>query len=255
MMVDKFNRFGDSRHPEYLKGTKWIQFKIFMKPKDHIFWKEGLDWYHSVLRILKPALENNHNVLAILYTYYGPVDYKSELESLYEKKISRIPEYEVFFIWLRINVEDENRGDIILDISEILSSNQRQAWDYEILKEYDILGDIGNRFGRRNDGAVDEETTIRFIKYLDAGCRYILSTLDKKGNWCENIDVWGIPHLINNALGGWLRVESRCEKCGEKLHVPTYPMKFAGPFNLDTFPAFPLVCPKCNDVIVKAINI
>ena len=59
-------------------------------------------------------------------------------------------------------------------------------------------------YGRDRNGVINQQNTTRFMQYWDAGCRYILSIISESEGWEENVDVWGVPHLINNALGGWL---------------------------------------------------
>ena len=47
----------------------------------------------------------------------------------------------------------------------------------------------------------------------------------REPNWALDIDVWGIPHLVNNSLGGWLRPERDpvpCPTCQTHMYMNTH---------------------------------
>lgn len=90
-----------------------------------------------------------------------------------------------------------------------------------------------------------------FIRYWDAACRYILELIDDPGNWDANVDVWGIPHLVVNSLGAWLRVsEAHCPNCDARMYMATWgeiPTELRGQLmNMTMIPISLFICPQCN---------
>ena len=246
---------------DILRDEKWLYFKLYKKPKDDHSWKSSLDWYHSVLReIVRPFVESTREVGAILFGIYGPTPYVVENHEKYERIITP-PESDVVFMRLRAYISSDDKKAVKDKLVATIESRRDLVWDYEILKEYRVRDDLGGRFGRKSDGSIDDERTLRFIRYWDAGCRYILSILADEGNWEPNVDVWGIPHLINNSLGGWLRHPSlKCKNCGSLMYmatscVPIPPQLLPALSSFKRAPIFLFVCPKCNSVIVGLTNI
>ena len=122
---------------------------------------------------------------------------------------------------------------------------------------YNINGDLGPRFGSNSI-----PQTLRFIRYWEAGCRYILSILAMPGNWTAGVDVWGVPHLINNSIGTWLRPERPPQicptaNCGTHMYMNTIPIliSFPAPVNQMHLPSFVFICPRCQNVLIHPSNI
>jgi hypothetical protein len=123
----------------------------------------------------------------------------------------------------------------------------------EVMQTYHVRNDIGSRYGSRNDSQ-----TLKFIRYWDAACRYILTILDLNQNWNPDVDVWGIPHLINNSLGGWLRLERGpviCSNCNSHMYMATEATYQPQNIQVNGFPYCIFVCPNCLTVTCRAFNI
>jgi len=124
---------------------------------------------------------------------------------------------------------------------------------------YHVRDDLGRRYGSRNDNQ-----TLCFIRYWDSACRYILSILTLPGNWISGVDVWGIPHLVNNSLGAMLRLSgSLCPYCHASLYLNTAIAEARKmPPNLQamlpyfqTIPVFLMLCPNCGEPWLASTNI
>ena len=119
---------------------------------------------------------------------------------------------------------------------------------------YDVSRDLGPRYGSNLNNQ-----TLQFIRYWDAGCRYILSTRSMPGNWKRDIDIWGVPHLVNNSIGSWLRPNKLCSNpnCNSRMYMNTVPItfQFSNPVNQIDLPAFVFVCPSCLNMLACPSNI
>jgi ribosomal protein S27AE len=153
----------------------------------------------------------------------------------------------------------ENVDSAMKSLVSVIQSNIALTCDYEIL-EYRVRDDLGNRYGRLNDGTIDDHRTVMFIRYWDAACRYILEILTTLRNWDSNVDVWGIPHLVNNSLGAWLRLSNaQCARCSTSMYLATHteiPQQLRQ--RLATFSKAPIclfLCPQCSSVTVASTNI
>ena len=235
----------------------WIQFKIYDNPEVKRNSKECLDWYHGVLRaVIRPVVQSNASISFILFTVYGLPQYEQFETNIAEKALSKIPSAGVFFVKLRIFPTLGSRTEVLRAFERQFETGKSSIWDYEVLREYDVLGDLGNRYGRGPNGEINRDITMLFLRYWDAGCRYILSIITDEGNWLEKVDVWGVPHLINNALGGWLRLSAaKCPSCGEAMYMKTTFIKGDFQIKVVGMPSFLAECPKCGKETVISTNI
>jgi hypothetical protein len=234
----------------------WIQFTLYDSPDARRSWKEALDWYHDVLRtVVRPVVESQKSIQIVLFTHYGPSSYQPPDRRICQRALSSIPDKPVRYIRLRIFPLARERGNIITKFEDQLRA-QHCTWDYEILTEYDVLGDLGNRFGRKQDGSIEPERTLRFVRYWDAGCRYILSVIADSGNWEKNVEIWAVPHLINNALGSYLRhPNTKCPNCGELGYMETNVVNVLTAKGEIRVPTFAFGCPKCGSQWIGSTNI
>jgi len=243
---------------EILLSENWLYFKLYRNPTGDDSW--NLHWYHDVLRkVVRPFIESTKEVGAVFFGIYGPTPYALENQEKYERAITP-PKSDVVFIRLRAYVGSDGRRTISNKLIAKIESHRDLVWNYEILKEYKVRDDLGGRYGRGSDGSIDDDRTLRFIRYWDSGCRYILSILAEKGNWEPNVDVWGIPHLINNSLGGWLRPPSaKCSRCGGLMYMATSLVSIPSSLlpalsSLRHAPIFLFVCPQCNRSMIDSTN-
>jgi hypothetical protein len=229
----------------------WIQFKLYDDPAISRDWKSNLGWYHSTLRAIRSTIET-HDVVMVLFTTYGPQAYEGFEREIAERSLPNIPDSDVSFVKLRLFPLAGSRRSVAEACSRRFDTMEG-LWDYETLREYDALGDLGNRYGRDRNGVISQETTLRFIRYWDSGCRYILSIMSESGSWEEDVDVWGIPHLINNALGASLRIDVRCA-CGGRLCIATFPAQIS-PTQMTNTPLFLSCCLNCGRQSLLSTNI
>jgi len=242
-----------------LLSENWLYFKLYRNPDGDLTW--NLNWYHDVLRkVVRPFVESTEEVGAVFFGIYGPTRYALENKDMYERVITP-PNSNVVFVRLRAYVSSDNKKTVGDKLIAAIESQRDLVWDYEILKEYKVRDDLGGRYGRRSDGSIDDNRTLRFINYWDSGCRYILSILTDKGNWEPNVDVWGVPHLINNSLGGLLRPpNAKCPKCGSLMYmatsISTIPSSLLSALSsLRRVPIFLFVCPECGTPTIRPTNI
>ena len=237
-----------------LEPTSWIQLKVFMNLDGDANWREKLNCYYGILSLLRPILTNRQLIDVFFFTQYGPKDYTPERKELYLKRLPVSPTNKISYIKLRIHPIDGKRADVI-DLFSSTFTDQALVWNFEILKEYDTRGDLGDRYGRKDDNTIDDEATINFVKYWDAGCRYILSVLNDSNDFMQNVDVWGIPHLINNAVGSCLRLPGKCKKCKGRLWLMTNPIEIEREIKTNTFPLFLAICQDCGFMTPMISNI
>lgn len=221
-------------------------------------WKSNLDWYHQVLiEIARPLVQTIPEIRVIFFGVYGPDRYTLERRETYEKQITP-PSTNIFFIKLRISVDQNNKNRVKDAFVQKFNANRSLVWDYEIMTTYHVRDDLGERYGSGNDNQ-----TLRFIRYWDSTCRYILSILALPGNWVQDVDVLGIPHLVNNSLGGLLRLASRCPNCHElqyletgRLQIRNLPPQLQAmfPYSQDV-PVFLARCPRCDAPWLITTNI
>ncbi len=216
--------------------------------------RERLNCYFGILSSLRLILTNNQLIDAFFFSQYGPEDYAPEPETMYVKKLQVLPTNKVSYIRIRIHPLEENRKFVIDSVTRLLN-NQALAWNFEILNKYDVRGDLGNRYGKRDDDTIDDEATINFVKYWDSGCRYILSVLNDSYEFRRNVDVWGIPHLINNAVGSFLRRQEKCPKCNGRLWLMTNRLEIPQETKTKVVPLFLLICQDCDFNTVGSTNI
>ena len=225
-----------------------------MNLRDETNWREKLDCYYGILSLLRSILTDRQMIDNFFFSQYGPEDYVAEPESLYLKRLQTLPTNKISYIRIRIHPMEGKYTDLIDSVSRLLNS-QTLVWDFEILKEYDIRGDLGNRYGKRDNDTIDDEATINFVKYWNAGCNYILSVLNESNDFRKNVDVWGIPHLINNAVGSLLRLLDKCPKCNGRIWLTTNPCEIPQEIKTKTVPLFLVICQDCDFFSFVSMNI
>ena len=110
-------------------------------------WKSQLDWYHKALvDIVKPWLRSVTEIRFIFFGIYGPRNYELEDIQEYERLIMPPPEGRFDYIWLRAYVPENRQSAKSALISNIQNSGAL-LWDYELLKQYRVRDDLGNRYG------------------------------------------------------------------------------------------------------------
>ncbi len=151
-----------------LDKTKWLQYNIFLKLSEHPLFREMLECYHDSVRLFRRAIDNDERVIALFFTHYGPQEYEKSPETMYERKLIEYPKGKVVYIRLRLHVQEANRASVKDTLSALIDSERRLILDHEILKEYDATKDLGQRYATNHDGTIDNDRTIRFIRYWDS---------------------------------------------------------------------------------------
>lgn len=227
-----------------LGEKNWLYFKLYRNPGAPSDWKSQLDWYHQTLiNAVRPVILNTPEIRVVFFGLYGPTGYASENE-IYERQISP-PTNDLIFMRLRFSVFKGSKRRVRNAFLASIRRTGTLVWDYEVMRTFHVYRDLGNRYGSNNNAQ-----TLQFIRYWDAACRYILSILALPGNWTRGVDVWGIPHLVNNSLGAWLRPERNpvpCPNCGTHAYMATR-CKTSVNLNVttDKFPVCFFICPNCS---------
>ncbi len=239
-----------------LAKSDWIEFAVLLATKTDS-WKKILQAYYAVLRKMRPVLLSDEAINSYFFSYYGPEKYKQVAEQeRYLKKLARTPDEKVVYVRVRINVAAPNRHKVIDLLARVLEAETALVSDFEILKDYDVLDDLGKRFCRNERGMIDPERTKQFMDYWNSGCNYIMSAIGDTPNWDRAIDVMGMPHLMFNALGGMFRTSVKCQSCSDDMYIFT--LKISG-LNLDLkiteLPLLPLRCINCNALACFATNL
>jgi hypothetical protein len=236
-----------------LDAGDWLYLKLFKQMRVRDDWRAYLDWFHDTLRtIIKPWVASHNDVSSVFFLNYIE-DYHVE-EQNYERRIDPSPTGRVSFIRLRAYVP-QNRSTVKADLLAAIRASTSPVNDYEILDGYDVRSDLGKRFAKLGRD-VNDEVTILFVSYLDSACRFILRVMGSGPNWDSGVDVWGIPHLINNSLGGWLRTRhARCSICGAEMYMAAGQVTLQSPVQVSEVPTFLFICPSCETQIVGSSNI
>ena len=233
-----------------LDEREWVYFKLYRDPSAQADWKSKLDWYHqALLTVVRPIVENTPDIRMVFFGLYGPARYEPENED-YDKRITP-PSTNVIYIRLRLSVPASRKEAVAEKFLRALNANRNLIWEHEKMTTYHIREDLGRRYGSNND-----EQTVRFARYWDAACRYILSILTMPGNWLQDVDVWGIPHLVNNSLGVYLRVSGLPSPCGHQVgYLEIDSCQLSAPAAFQEVPVFRFRCPICNRAWLASINI
>ena len=203
--------------------------------------------YHGISLLVKLVLEDRRLLESFFFSQYGPENYVEEDSSRYIRRIDTLPNQAISYIRLRISPVSGNRDNAVQSLTTILLQNRALVLGFEILSSYDPVTDLGNRYGKRDDGTVDDLATVDFIRYWEAGCRFILSALNQMPGFRKNVDVWGIPHLINNAIGSLLRMQNQnCPKCKSPMWILTWPISIQMSAPPSSLPLFPCLCIECG---------
>ena len=238
-----------------LKEKYWLFFKLYKNPDSPSDWKSNLDWYHQTLNnVIKPIVVGTPEIRVVFFGFYGPTTYSTEGET-YERQIrqSRRSMNDLVYIQPRLSIKWGSKRNTRNALVTSINNNRHLVWDYEIMKTYHVRNDLGSRYGSNNDAQ-----TLEFIRYWDAACRYILSILVLSGNWIHDVDVWGIPHLVNNSLGAWLRPERGpvpCPRCQTHMYMVTSICSLSPPQQTNTIPYFLFACPNCRNQLCRPCNV
>lgn len=220
----------------WLNEEKWIYFRLFAKNDFLQNWVTMNRWYTKVLnRIVKPVVtQYDETVTAIFFGIYGG-DYKQEQGCVMDESTSTdLGSNKVLFIRLRLCVS-QRTSEIKDSLNELIHENNTDLILTHEECRYRVASDLGNRYAKTSDGTINEERLLNFINYWNGACRYILSIL-VKDTLDDEVDIWGIPHLINNSLGTKLSMNSEnkesirisgnpqynCPICGEILFMDTH---------------------------------
>lgn len=235
-----------------LDHRNWLYLRLYRASNLPTDWKSVLDWYHEILiHIVKPLVFNSPEIRVVLFGLYGPEAYRREDER-YSRSITP-PQNDVRFIRLRISSRIGSKKKVNQALTAILNQHQNRVQDYEVMQTYHVRNDLGSRYG----SGIDHQTQL-FIDYWNAACRYVLEILDLNHNWKPDVDVWGIPHLLNNSLGCWLRPERgpvTCPACQNHMYMATWCQIPAQNMQVNGFPFSLFVCPNCGRQDFRAHNI
>jgi len=238
---------------DILDISNWVHFKLYKNPNSDLSWKPQLDWYHTVLiKIVKPVVDGCSEIRATFFGIYGPEPYGIEEEEDYERKLPN-QNVKTTYVRLRLSTKFAHKNHVSDELVKRIESDRNLVWDYEILRTFKgLVPGIIDRYGSK-----DDHQTLLFIRYWDAACRYILSILTIPGNWKGDVDVWGIPHLVNNSVGSLLRHYGvNCPICKRSLmYLVTCRIPLQNTVNINELPAFLLLCPSCYHQIILSSNI
>jgi hypothetical protein len=202
---------------------------------------------------------SNSEIRHVFFGIYGPEDYVDE-GGLYFRRLNPAPSQKLHLIRVRAYVP-QHKESVRNNMISTIDNQSALIWNYEVLEEYQVRDDLGNRYGRLNDGTIDAKRTVLFIRYWDAACRYILDILTDVGNWDRNVDVWGVPHLVNNSLGAWLRLtNAQCSRCRTAMYLSTIPRRISQQDaqrlpQIGNVPIFLFICPECSSIVFGSSNI
>jgi hypothetical protein len=237
---------------EILDNKRWLFFKLYKDPDSERSWQNNLNWYHQILiQIVRPIVDAHDDIRAVFFGIYGQDHYDNEDEE-YEKQINPQAQTNWVFVRLRMAVELKNKDTIKNEFMSAILNNKKLIWDYEVMNTFNVMRDLGSRYGSNN-----EDQTLGFVRYWDAGCRYILSIVTMPGNWMADVDVWGIPHLINNSIGAWLRQKppQSCPNCGNQMYINITGATIRLGADTDVgVPLLVLVCPHCQTIASLSTN-
>lgn len=237
-----------------LDEKNWLYFKLYKNPSSSGDWKSNMDWYHQVLiDMVKPMVVNTPQIRVVFFGFYGPTVYDIENEK-YERQITP-PTNNVVYMRLRFSVKRGSKRNVRNTLTTSIKTNRNLVWDYEIMRTYHVRNDLGNRYGSNLD-----KQTLQFVRYWDAACRYLLSIFAYPHNWISDVDVWGIPHLVNNSLGGALRLRNAgrgrtCTNCGHPVYLITGISQLASPVSISALPCLLAACKQCGFISPCSINI
>lgn len=226
-----WNQFRDI----WLNEENWIYFRIYAKNEFLQNWVTANNWYIKVLnRIVKPVVTQYDEIIKVTFFGIYGGDYESEESCVMDESTSTdLGSNKVLFIRLRLCVSERKS-----EVKDSLNASIHEHNNDLILTHekciYRVRADLGNRYAKMNDNTMNEERLLNFINYWNGACRYILSiiandTLD------NTVDIWGVPHLVNNSLGTkfCMNFENEdlrrrginpayvCPSCGETLYMDT----------------------------------
>lgn len=237
-----------------LDQRSWLFLKLYKNPQLPTDWANSLNWYHQTLiSVVRPVVSTNSDIACLFFGLYGPESYCEEDEH-YIKTLEQTAGNFVY-IRMRLATIKGKKNSIKNALLTSIAQNAGLVWDYEAMSTFNVMGDLGSRYGCNSPSQ-----TLQYVRYWDAGCRYILSILRMPGNWEQTVDVWGIPHLINNSLGAWLRPNGSpklCPNCQGEMYMSTtcWDITFNAPIQRTGLPLFVFSCPRCGGIYPQNSNI
>ena len=237
-----------------LDEQNWLFFKLYKNPQSSNDWAISLNWYHQTLiNVVRPVVSENTDITCLFFGLYGPEQYGAEDE----RYLRTLDQTAGNFVYIRLRVAVKKGKKTAMKDALITSIAQNPAlvWNYEIMTTFNVMRDIGSRYGSNLPNQ-----TLQYIRYWDAGCRYILSILRMPGNWEQTVDVWGIPHLINTSLGAWLRPNGSpvlCPNGHGAMYMSTtvWDVTLNAPIQRIGLPLFVFSCPQCGGIYPRNCNI
>jgi hypothetical protein len=237
-----------------LDSRSWLFFKLYKNPELPTDWANSLNWYHQTLiSVVNPVVTSNVDIDCVFFGLYGPEPYGDEDES-YVKALEQTAG-NLVYIRLRLAVKKGKKNAIKNALLTSIAQNGALIWNYELMSTFNVMSGLGSRYGNNLPSQ-----TLQYIRFWDAGCRYILSILRMPGNWEQTVDVWGIPHLINNSLGAWLRLNGSpvvCPNGHGDMYMSTvvWDVTLNPPIQTTKLPLFVFSCPRCGRISTVASNI
>jgi len=161
-------------------NKKWLYRTIHGYPDDK-------SWYFKLLsEVVKPFVDKNNPIIdRFFFTGYCPRYMDEPCGSRLEQKFDE----PVAFYRLRIRAE--NKDIPILDNSLLDFINQSSAVRGTEPGTYDVMGDLGKKFGANRVNEV--------INYLDSASRLSLTFQEDKQDY--NQHVLDAIHLVHNIMG------------------------------------------------------
>jgi len=177
----------------------WLYYKIYAK--------EMANWYYHILNeVVKPFIQQNNALIDKFFFFHYEENYRLEPTCEQKFEVGK----RVRYIRLRVKSENENLGTLEKSLLTLIENSQTTLQHEKC--EYDVSGDLGNRFGQaRTDIAVN---------YLDAFARMVLSLL-ASNNQLENGDKpYSAVHLVHNMIGSQIPVACANPNCRRINSVP-----------------------------------
>lgn len=165
------------------------------------------NWYYHILNeVVKPFMQENDATIEKFFFFHYEEDYSIQPEPNCERKFE--VGIRVRYIRLRVKAKDENLGNLEKSLLELVKNSQTTL-EHEKC-EYDVSGDLGNRFGQTR--------TDLTVNYLDAFARMVLSLLTPNNQLENGGKPYSTVHLVHNMIGTSISVT--CANCGTINSVP-----------------------------------
>lgn len=177
----------------------WLYYKIYSK--------DVPNWYYKVLNeVVKPFVQQNIAIIDKFFFFHYEEDYGMQPDGSvkFEPKCEHKFKagVRVRYVRLRVRAENENLGALEKSLLGLINNSQTTL-QYEKC-DYDVSGDLGNRFGQTRTDLV--------VNYLDAFARMVLSLLTPNNQLENGNKPSSATHLIHNMIGSSIQVA--CARCG-----------------------------------------